>query len=160
MGCSHFCPFCWLSDAPSPQSPQDGIDMCFSLPPNRPHSCLLSAYSGRHSSDVTGAKAVGWLPVSDGKLLLMSLGSLPRFGIIGLKKKKEGRVVVVGGGQKWGPFQPRVIVVSVLAVISAASPPLFPHPPSISYSPSFSPSHPPLLFHPRLSSRQEIRRPS
>lgn len=84
--------------------------------------------------------------VSDGKLLLMSLGSLPRFGIIGLKKK-EGRVVVVGV-QNWGPFQPCVIVVSVLAVIFAASPPLFPHAPSISDSPSFSPSHPPTPFPP------------
>lgn len=163
MGCSHFCPFCWFSNAPSPQSPQDDIDMCFSLPPNRPHSCLLSSYSGRHSSDVTGAKAVGWLPVSDGKLLLMSLGSLPRFGIIGLKKK-EGRVA---GGcvQKGGPFQPCVIVVSVFAVIfTAPSPPLFPHTPSISYSPSFSPSHPPFpsplsAYHPgrRSDDHPELR---
>lgn len=76
--------------------------MCFSLPPNRPHSCLLSSYSGRHSSDMTGAKAVGWLPVSDGKLLLMSLGSLPRFGIIGLKKKRGERGW--GGGAEMGPF--------------------------------------------------------
>lgn len=84
--------------------------------------------------------------VSDGKLLLMSLGSLPRFGIIGLKK----RVVGVGGGgvQKWGPFQPCVIVVSVLAVIFRACPPLFPHAPSISYSPSFSPSLTPLTHSP------------
>lgn len=56
-----------------------------------------SSYRGRHSSDVTGAKALGWLPVSDGKLLLMSLGSLPRFGIIGLKKKRGESGGGVGG---------------------------------------------------------------
>lgn len=39
--------------------------------PNRLHSCLLSPYSAGHSSDIAGAKAVGWLPLSDGKLLLM-----------------------------------------------------------------------------------------
>lgn len=32
---------------------------------------FMFSYSGRHSSDVAGAKAVGWLPRSDGKLLLM-----------------------------------------------------------------------------------------
>lgn len=36
----------------------------FFPPPYRLHSCLLSSYSARHSSDVAGAKAVGWLPLS------------------------------------------------------------------------------------------------
>lgn len=126
--------------------------ICASLsssPSNRPHSCLLSSSSGRHSPDMTGAKAAGWLPVSDGKLLLMSLGWLPRIGIIGLKRERRG-----GGRQRcgmggsWGrgrcteggPFQPCEIVVSVLAGMFTASPPFFLHSPSISYSPSPSPS--------------------
>ena len=60
-----------LGDVLSHQTIKKALICAVFSAPNRLHSCLLSPYSARHSSDVAGAKAVGWLPLSDGKLLLM-----------------------------------------------------------------------------------------
>lgn len=73
--------------------------------PYRLHSCLLSSYSTRHSSDIAGAKAVGWLPLSDGKLLLMCWVGCQVLALLvrgmGGGGKRSG-----GGVQKGGPLNP------------------------------------------------------
>lgn len=97
---SHFCPFCWFSDALSTQSLQEGIDMCPSFPaphptpPNTPILVCSPLTVAVVVADMAGAKAVGWLPVSDGKTVAHVAGSAAKIWYYWFKKKKKKK----GGG--------------------------------------------------------------
>lgn len=64
----------------------------------------MSSYSGRHSSDVVGAKAVGWLPRSDGKLLLMCWVGCQVLAL--LVREEVGGCTGEGAVQKGGHLNP------------------------------------------------------
>lgn len=72
---------------------------------DRLHSCLLSSYCACYSSDITGAKAVGWLLLSDGKLLLMCWVGCQVLALLVMRRRGRGAGGSAVGG--WEVYQPR-----------------------------------------------------